>query len=70
MIKKIIKNWTLKDFLYLLSMVIPIWLFLFIGPCIYVGYTVKKTLILGGAALVIMLTAILIVDYIVTKPDK
>lgn len=70
MIKRIIKNWKLKDFLYLLTMVIPVWLFLFVGPCIYVGYTVKKTLILGGVALVVILTAALIVDYVITKPDK
>jgi predicted neutral ceramidase superfamily lipid hydrolase len=70
MIRKILKNWNLKDFLYLLIIVIPVWLFLFVGPCIYAGFTIKKTIITSAIALIIALVFAMTVDYVVTKPDK
>jgi MFS-type transporter involved in bile tolerance (Atg22 family) len=65
--KKILKNWNLKDFLYFMSMVIPVMIFCFTGPCLYAGFSVKKTIILSVIALVIAVSVGMIVEYWATK---
>jgi len=61
------KNWNLKDFLYLLSMIIPVMLFCCTGPCLYAGFSVTKTIIISVIGLIISLAVGLIVENRVTK---